>query len=425
MAKLRLQILVPNLSQQRFDCHSCTNCCRDIAVHLTASDRRKIDEQGWRDKLEVAPYMRLGHKWVLNQTADNRCVFLLDNGHCRIHAELGASAKPIGCQLFPFVLLPVADAWQLSYRFDCPSVAGSKGSPIGTHLASLKKLAAALPHPGRTGFVVEFQQGRPANEKEVQCIVDALDRRLKNPKHTLRRRISELAHITRTLRDLKVDDLHDQQFTELIELVFAALDSEVSDVIPDHPPPTPRHLKILRQQIFTHCEAISVTEALGGWRVKTVRMLSQFARSRRFCVLAGQAPPSIVTAKKIPFAAIEAVAPAKKQAVQVDELVTRYLRAQVLSRSFYGPHFYGWDMVMGLEALLSRLAVWGWLARYCAAAEGRGEVERDDAIRAIGIIARAAGISKALGSRTERLRLSYLQPDHGIERLLQTFPLVT
>lgn len=393
-------------------------------MHLTASDRRKIDEQGWRDRLDVAPYLRLGHKWVLNQTADNRCVFLRDDGHCGIHVELGASAKPIGCQLFPFVLLPVDDAWQLSYRFDCPSVAGSKGSPIGTHLGGLKKLAAALPHPGKTGQVVEFQRGRPADEKEIKCIVDALDRRLKNPKHTLRRRISELAHITRTLRELKVDDLRDQQFTELIELLFGALDSEVSDSIADRPPPTPRHFKILRQQIFTHCEAISVNEALGGWRVKTARMLSQFFRSRRFCALGGQAPPSVVTSKKIPFAAIEAVAPARRQAGQVDELVTRYLRAQVLSRNFYGPHFYGWDMVMGLEALLSRLAVWGWLARYCAAAEDRTEIGHHDAIRAIGIIARAAGISKALGSRTERLRLSYLRPDHGIERLLQTYPLV-
>ncbi len=70
------------------------------------------------------------------------------------------------------------------------------------------------------------------------------------------------------------------------------------------------------------------------------------------------------------------------------------------------------------------MAVWGFLARYCAAAEDKTEIDLDCTIRSIGIIARAAGISKALGGRTERMRLSYLQSDHGFERLLDAYPLV-
>ena len=81
-------------------------------------------------------------------------------------------------------------------------------------------------------------------------------------------------------------------------------------------------------------------------------------------------------------------------------------------------------MVTGLSGLLSRVAVWGWLARYCAAAENKSEIDHHAAVRAVGIIARAAGISKALGSRSERLRLTYLQYDHGIERLLHAYPLI-
>ncbi len=191
-----------------------------------------------------------------------------------------------------------------------------------------------------------------------------------------------------------------------------------------HLPPTRRQYKLLRQQVFTHCQAITVTETLGGWRVKTARMISQFFRSRRFTALGGAAPPSIVTAKIIPFADIDAVWSAKRQAAVVEELVIRYLRGQVLSRCIFGPQFYGWDIVTGLRALLSRMAVWGFLARYCAAAEDKREIDLDCAIRAIGIIARAAGISKALGGRTERMRLSYLQSNHGFERLLDAYPLV-
>ncbi len=422
MADRRLPILVPNLPRQRFRCHSCTNCCRDIVVHLTAADRRKIDEQGWADKMDVQPYVRLGRGWVLSQTRDNRCVFLTSDGKCRIHAEHGASAKPLGCQLFPFVLLPAEGAWQLSTRFDCPSMAASKGDPISTHVAGLKRLAAELPATNHGAGAIKIRSGRPASENEVQHLVRALDRRLSRKAHSLSRRLRELRHIADTLAHLNIDQVREERFLELVDLLFGALDSEVTDTT--HLPPTRRQRKLLRQQVFTHCQAITVTEALGGWRVKTARMISQFFRSRRFTALGGAAPPSIVTAKIILFADIDSVLPAKRQAAGVEELVIRYLRGQVLSRSFFGPQFYGWDIVTGLRALLSRMAVWGFLARYCAAAEDKKEIDLDCAIRAIGIIARAAGISKALGGRTERMRLSYLQSNHGFERLLDAYPLV-
>ncbi len=422
MADRRLPILVPNLPQQRFSCHSCTDCCRDIVVHLTLADRRKIDEQGWADKLDVPPYVRLGRGWVLSQTPNNRCVFLMSDGKCRIHAEFSASAKPLGCQLFPFVLLPADGAWQLSTRFDCPSMAASKGNPISTHVAGLKRLAADLPSTDHRAWAITIRGGRPASDREVQHLVRALDRRLSRNAHTLSRRVRELRHIADTLAHLNIHQVHEERFVELVDLLFGALDSEVADSA--HPPPTRRQHKLLRQQVFTHCQAITVTEALGGVRVKTARMFSQFFRSRRFTALGGAAPPSIVTEKTIPFADIDSVLPAKKQAVEVEELVNRYLRGQVLSWSFFGPQFYGWDMVTGLRALLSRMAVWGFLARYCTVAEGKTEIDLDCAIRAIGIIARAAGISKALGGRTERMRLSYLQSNHGFERLLDAYPLV-
>ena len=70
-----------------------------------------------------------------------------------------------------------------------------------------------------------------------------------------------------------------------------------------------------------------------------------------------------------------------------------------------------------------RVAGWGFLSGYCVGAEDKTEIDLDCTIRAIGIIARAAGISKALGGRTERMRLSYLQSNHGFERLLDAYPL--
>lgn len=435
MTSTPLPILVPNLPQQRFSCHSCTNCCRDIVVHLTRNDLEKIDAQGWSQRLDVPPYVRLGGKWVLNQRRDHRCVFLQDDGRCRIHAEHGATAKPIGCQLFPFVLVPSEGGWQLSYRFDCPTLAASKGSSISEHLPALKRLAAALPHPNespqqakddvrRARFAgLQFQPGRSMKEQEALCFIDLLDDWLKPESRPLEVRLLGLIRMVEYLSQIDARRIEGERFTELLKLLFGALEAEVGDVGADPPPPTTRQRKLLRQQVFTHCEAISMSDALAGWPVRTARMLSQLRRSRQFLKLGGQAPRSIVTSKRIAFATIEAVQPARQEASPVRELLIRYLRAQILSRSFFGAAYYGWDAVTGLQALLSRLAVWGRVARHCAAAEDRTEIDYGSAIRGIGIVARAAGVSRALGSQTERLRLTYLQMDHGLERLLRAYPL--
>ena len=47
-----------------------------------------------------------GKKWFLSHRPDGSCVFLSDQGRCRIHERHGYEAKPLPCRLFPFVLVP-------------------------------------------------------------------------------------------------------------------------------------------------------------------------------------------------------------------------------------------------------------------------------------------------------------------------------
>ena len=53
---------------------------------------------------------------------DDACVFLNEQGKCRIHAKFGGPAKPLACQVYPFTLNPAGDHWQVGIRFACPSV---------------------------------------------------------------------------------------------------------------------------------------------------------------------------------------------------------------------------------------------------------------------------------------------------------------
>ena len=51
MASSALPILTLAVKQQQYSCHGCGNCCRDFTVQLRDDDRRRLDEQGWANKL--------------------------------------------------------------------------------------------------------------------------------------------------------------------------------------------------------------------------------------------------------------------------------------------------------------------------------------------------------------------------------------
>jgi len=417
-----LPILVPPIPQQRWSCQNCGRCCRDLVAHLTREDRQRIDDQAWTQILDAPPYVRLGRQWVLNQIPGKGCVFLLDDGKCAIHAEFGFDSKPVACRIFPFVLKPLEGALILSFRFDCPALIQSQGQSVGEHVSYLKRLIPELPDLSLFEDEIFFPGQRTASSLEVHSLVLACNRWLSNSNLSFSVRLFGLASIVETLSGVNLQKVRDRRFVELVDMLFDELRERSFEE--SWPEPTAKQSRLFRQQVFAHTEYAFFSDVIGGLRTKVPRMWSQFLRSRQFGRLEGTAPATSITDQEIPFPDIEAVGPSIQDAAQIQELAVRYLRAQVLCRSCFGPHYYGWNILLGLRSLLARMAVWGFLARYCVAAEGKTEIDLDSAVSALNTIARTAGLSKALGSRAERLRLTYLQLDHGIERLLAAFPLI-
>src|SRR5262249_22036867 len=105
---------------QNWDCHACTNCCREYAVPVTTEDHQRIAAQGWEREPDFQNrpiFVRVsGRLWGpkryrLYHHEDGRCLFLSDEGRCRIHERFGADAKPLACRVFPFALVPAGDHW--------------------------------------------------------------------------------------------------------------------------------------------------------------------------------------------------------------------------------------------------------------------------------------------------------------------------
>ena len=136
---------------QNWSCHSCTGCCRELDVEVTEAERQQLLDQNWSDAdgmtgdgPVVVPFGRRGKRYRLARAPDGACVFLDENGLCRIHSKHGEAAKPLACRLYPFAIHPSGNALRVSLRFDCPSVAANDGKPVTERRRELRHLAAAV-----------------------------------------------------------------------------------------------------------------------------------------------------------------------------------------------------------------------------------------------------------------------------------------
>ncbi len=151
---------------QPFQCHSCGRCCRnswDIRVEPSARDgishseaSNHVRRQGYQPLVVLADSTT-----VTGRTEDGACVFLSPELLCSVHGELGGSAKPLACQLYPYSVTAAPDGYYASLSFACPSVVAGAGGDLQANRQELLELLGErgagpqeLPHE------VEVTEGR-------------------------------------------------------------------------------------------------------------------------------------------------------------------------------------------------------------------------------------------------------------------------
>jgi lysine-N-methylase len=420
---MKLPLLIPDIKQQRFTCQGCTNCCRELVVHLTPADRSRIDAQAWGDRLGSAPYVRLGNNFVLNHAPGGGCVFLQSDGKCRIHVEHGGREKPLACQLYPFTLDAGGGAIRASIRFDCPTVIRSAGETFNRHAGELNRIAAELQQTAPQVFAGSEDRyflttGRACAEEEVAALVDSIDDWLADMNVPLMMRLAGLCSVLETLQSAQLQKLDTGRFIELVRMLFAEMGNGGHE---DRDAPTSRQERLLLQAVFAHCEQIDLEQArrgiLDSWRYRW----GQLRRARQLTSGAAPIPMLIPGTREVPYDAPTQVRPDPEHGPETSEILTRYLRAKILTRGAFGPGYYGWPVLDGVSAMVLSVAVIGWLARYLAATSRQAMFGTAEIRRAIAIVDRAAGRVPELGSRSGRLRLNLLCRDHGLMRLVQRY----
>ena len=105
----------------RFSCHGCTACCLDCyELSLNELDLQRLDRlpkalQALQPFVEAHPGRS---RAVLLRKSAGRCIFLMADGRCRIHAH-DYHMKPRACRAFPFALLQTPDGLLLRKRPEC------------------------------------------------------------------------------------------------------------------------------------------------------------------------------------------------------------------------------------------------------------------------------------------------------------------
>ena len=443
---MRLPIYIPELPAQKYSCHGCGSCCRDFTVQLTDADMQKLHDQGWKERLGQEYVVKFrGHSW-LKQTDDGACVFLGDNGLCKVHAEFGLEAKPLACQFFPFMLSPNTRDTHVGISFACGSVVASKGAPLQTHRDDVRRMGELL--PVSAPMPVKLQGQLIATDAEVSMVEGALDGWLCKKNISPAVRYQGLAWLITSLLQANLANMRGEKLRQLLSTLTNAVEHELP--LLDWPEPTPRAWKLLRQAVFTRIEDPKIGDLLKRGKVASV--FGQWSRSRKWASGKGMTPKTHGFCS-IDFAGFEntigvfaiqlngdvqvqktapqvsslhslarefaAAITQQQDAVAMDDLLQRWIRATILGGRAWGSGLYGLPIDQGLGLMLVNLLTALWLARFHAAGRGAQSVSLLDLQVAVGRVDRTSGRAVWLATAGERLRVKWLSHSDSMRLLVR------
>ena len=402
---------------QNFDCHGCTDCCREYRVPVTDAERQRISALEWGDEpaLEGVPLFAREGGWFskryrLNQRADGTCVFLDANGGCRIHARHGPEAKPLACRIYPFVLVPAGDHWRVGMRYACPSVTANKGRPLSVHNADLRLYAEGLEEQeGIARTVVPapvLQRGQSAAWPDLLLFTKALVGIVGEEGTPLERRLRKCLALATLCREAKFDKITGPRLREFLEIVAPSLEDDLPDASAVPPPGW------IGRVLFRQAVAIYARRDAGPDRGISRRgRLALFWAAWRFAMGSGRVPRVHGLMPATTFEEIEK--PAAPLPSASEEMLTRYYRVKLESMQFCGPTNFRRNFWDGLESLVLTFPAIMWLAR------ALHDRPREDAVaQALRIVDDNFGFNPMLGSRRQLFGLRLLASRGELARLV-------
>lgn len=391
---------------QKFDCHACGYCCRNLVVNVTPTERRRILEAGWGERLPDQPLFityrfrrqklhRIAHR------ADGACVFLGEDGRCRLHAETGVHSKPLACRLYPFVPTPGAGSVRIDLRADCPSVAANRGRSLNVHqkeIAGLVQETVTRP----MSAAPEWLGGRQLTIQEFEALTAGFLKILDRASLCYRDRLRAGCILLDLLYAAKIGKVRDERFVELMDLLVEAVLDEVTEPGGAAPVLPVRAGRLFRQWLFLHAVADDPADLAAGRVTKMRRSWRRYQQARRFADETGPLPPVRANWPQTTFEVLTQVQPAEDRHL---EPLIRSMGVKLDTHAFCGPGYYRRDALTGLTALWLLPALVGWFARLTAVAARRDAIASEDLLAGVRQAHHTFGVSPVFTRISERMRL--------------------
>lgn len=409
---------------QNWDCHLCGHCCTDYWVPVTDEERKRIEEQAW-DKLpefQGKPlFVKYGKWWArkyrLNHRNGDHCIFLSDEGRCRIHEKFGAQAKPFACQLYPYVLVPVGDHWRVSLRFACPSAAANKGRPVSGQLPMIREMAEEFERwrvsSGRTLPAIDqlppprMHGSERVGWDDLLQFVRALVALLSDRNDPFWRRMLKCLALARICKQSKFDKVTGPRLRDFLQLLQTVVDAEVPRDLTRLPPPG-----WIGRILFRVALSFYIRRDQGSRRgVSRHGRLALLRPAWRFLRGTGPIPELQRGLPDKKFEDIET--PLGSLPPEAQEILERYYLVKVESLQFCGSTNFGIPFWEGFESMALTLPIILWLTR------GYRELEPCDAVcRAITITDEHFTFHPFLASFRHRLGMWIMAFRQELDRLI-------
>lgn len=429
-------VILPIL--QNWSCHNCGGCCREHQIVITADEKKRIDKQKWTaadgvavDQPLIVPH---GRDFRLSHQTDGACVFLNDQGLCRIHAKFGEAAKPLACRAYPYAVHPSGNSVTVSLRFSCPSVVQNLGQPVAQQRQSLEKLAGEIvPSDYRAPDAPLLFAGQSLTWPDVMVMLAFIERGLSDER---------VGFATRLLRVLGWLDLLDKApretfLGEQLGSLLPVLHEASARALPgDDLPlvkPTVLGKVMFRQwtaQLLRHDTDVTAHGGLLG----RMRLLGE---GLRFTLGRGRVPAlTDPVSVRVAFSPDSTPAAESGVAVRTDlpkfsrlenefggrneefnSLFVRYFRVKLQGLHFCGRAFYDMPFIDGFRSLALMYPTTLWVARMRAARDGRSCISLPDVQAALATIDHNFGYSPALGMAGSKRRIQQLAKMQQISAL--------
>jgi lysine-N-methylase len=383
---------------------------------LSDDDLKKIRAQGWEKHPDfkglpiITSRGRLRKHYQLGKRPDGSCVFLTEDNLCRIHRDLGESAKPLVCRLFPFQLVPLKDFAYVTLRQYCPSAAADMGRPLHEYLPYIAQLAEEGKLTAGPIKLPAIYPGCYRPWEDLLAVADGLERLLRDERYSMARRLTHGLQFCDLLEQSRTDGMDGVEFGRLLDSLAATAASEEKSGEVFRRPRRPEMIArmLFRQILFEYLRLHPDYHARATWseRWRVIRGAMTFARGKGRLKFAEDDFPAAT------FEVLER--PLGEVAEELMRPLVRFYEKAAAAKQYLLLGDASWTLVDCFRAMAASHAAALWLLRLAC---GNRKPVLDDVLKALCTIDRGLGWDWLLGRRHRR-RLAFLNRLGALSGLL-------